>query len=758
MKRMAVVFTTMALLFGCSSLKQGFSDVPEGNQSVSSLEEAGSVHVAVLAITPWNDIKAKLRPNLQVDSKTLRDQAIPVTYSLLDKYLDILRIQAALAPTTVKTTSTSTTHSETGQDNTSTVDTTTARAPGTARTTSLPAALEAEGTVGTTTSPTITAINSSLTARAMASFTQDVQALNAEVDSAARRTGYDPYLVRIQISVMPRRRHLGYDVYSNLSFFSYEGKFDAETGAAEPRKPNMGTPFIVPLLSSDSVETAQRTQSIEVLRDVGVALDLIRGFGSAGIAAASQRDRQQALQGLDVNSVLTLGRLADNTMRVRLGAAFDPGGGYAVHPRTNTISVLVFFPKKAQQTRVVARSSWTHVVDGSILEHDQQGYDERLQPIAKQWEDLGLTVDRLKEIDEMPVEGNYEKFASKMDEIIQAYCQREPLPSDHKQCDKATRTHVLRRSDNSAERERKYAYVWAHLLSVLPGSRFSTSIVDLPKPSPPSCPLGIQLTTYTEDETGIGISLRGGKGLASAELISAVHLGYVPVPPTPAAGTKAKGAIPKPMPAAAAAVPKYAGALVSSGVSVGDEGTSAQLSFPMSGLTPVAWTGETGVVPVIVEVSGCQPGVQPAVPSGWETRRLYANSQLYSISAKLVKAREPATDKPVEASLAATASNLVIGANGVGTTSITVRLAGTPAKPYALAAVGGVISQAAPAAGVTRRADGAFALSGSGVVELTLSNLVDNQTVQLELRPIDDKDQMGAPIKTLSLTARLSKI
>jgi hypothetical protein len=186
---------------------------------------------------------------------------------------------------------------------------------------------------------------------------------------------------------------------------------------------------------------------------------------------------------------------------------------------------------------------------------------------------------------------------------------------------------------------------------------------------------------------------------------------------------------------------------------VSDDGTAAQLQFPAAGLTPLAWTGETGVVPLAVEVAGCKTVAPPAAAPEGIGESLYQSSLFYKVGAKITKPREP--DKPAEtATLAASASQLVIGANGVGTTVVTVKL--PAAKRYALTLTGGTSSKAG--AGVTRRADGAFALAGSGVIELTLSNLVDNQTVQLELRPIDDKDQLGAPIKTLALTARMTKI
>ncbi len=91
---LAVLATFALALAGCSGNKVPLKDTPEGNQSVSSLDEAGSVHIAVLAVTPWEEVKVKLRPNLKIDEKDLRNQAIPVTFTLLDKYLDILRLQA----------------------------------------------------------------------------------------------------------------------------------------------------------------------------------------------------------------------------------------------------------------------------------------------------------------------------------------------------------------------------------------------------------------------------------------------------------------------------------------------------------------------------------------------------------------------------------------------------------------------------------------------------------------------------------------
>ena len=777
MMRRTMAMTAAVLLLGCSSLS--FKTTPEGNQRAENLADAGSVHVAVLAVTPWDEIKSKLRPNLQIDHKTLREQSIPITFSMLDKYLDILRLQVALAPTTVKTSTSSTTVTETGKEDATKTQSTTATAPGEARSTSAGAALAA-GAAPAATASAVSAINSSLTARAMASFVQDVQALNAEVDSAAKRTGYTPYLMRIQVSVMPRRRHLGYDVYSNLSFFGYSGSFDSASGDAGRRVSTNGTPFIVPLLSSDSIETAQRSQSIEALRDVGIALDLIKGFGSAGAAFGSQTDRQQALQGLDVNSVLTLGRLSDNTLRVRLGAAFDPGGGFAVHPRTNTISVLVFFPTQAHQSRIVSRNSWVHVIDGTSLDQTDESYDKRLQPIASQWRNLGMTVDRLKEIDELPLEGNYEDFEKQMDVTLQEYCKSRENPTlfadPRKVCVSAAKggantTHRLFMAGKDSERERAYSYIWSHLLSILPGSRFSTTVVDLPTPNP-QCPLGSQLAAYMEDEKGVSVALRGGAELAASKLQAAMHWAYLPAleaQPSPAAAARGgraavkgnvKGAVAAQRIAAMLPSSRSLSALMASDVSVSEDGKVATMAFSSSRIEPLPGADAARMTPVAVEIHGCKPNQQtsaqlPGFVPLWAdgTKR-----QWYLLNARIPKKeKDDAADKGAGMTLSTSALSLVLDKKNSARTTVTVDLGEKPKTAFALTAVGAVIQAAAPADSVTRRKDGGYSVGASGPVDLTFINLLPNQSVDLELRPVDEKDKLGAPVKRLTLVARSAK-
>lgn len=775
MRRVTNAVIAAVILAGCTSPLR-FKETTEGNQSVENLDEAGSVHVAVLAVAPWDDVKAKLRPNLKVDEKDLRNQAIPVTFALLDKYLDILRVQASLAPTVVKNTSSSATTIETGKDDITKTATSQETAPGQARKTDLPGALSA-GSASAITSSGVSAINSSLTARAMASFVQDVQALNAEVDGAAKRTGFIPYLVRVQVSVMPRRRHLGYDVYSNLSFFGYEGSFDAATGAGNKRPPVDGTPFVVPLLSSDSIETAQRSQSLEAIRDVGVALDLVKGFGAAGFSVGSQKDRQQALQGLDVNSVLTLGRLSDNTLRVRFGAAYDPGGGFAVHPRTNTISVLVFFPTKATQTRVVSRSSWTHVVDGTVLERSQERYEAKLQPIVDQWKHLGVDLELLKDLDELPTEGGYGKFVKLMDGHLVKYCQPPASTAfwneKRKDCDNGK--HRLSKDENAYEKDRSFAYLWSHLLSALPGSRFSTTVVDLPRLAP-VCPAPMQLAAYIEDDKGLSVALRGGSDLGVGSLKAAIHWAYLRTPdkPTYAAtqaaqpakvgnkqqkGVKAAAtAHAKPSEVEKVSLNGYAGALMASDIAVSDDRKAATFSFFTDRMAPVTWADKgKQLAPVVIEISGCAANKADGVPPELKTlvgTVFGSDSQLYALKAYIPK-KDKADDKAKSSvSLSVSSTDLIASATGVGATRVTVDLGESPKTGFAITSSGGVIQVIGPAASVEQRTDGSYLVKQSGTLDITFMNVSDNKSVDVELRPVDDKGKLGSSAAKLSLLGR----
>ena len=51
---------------------------------------------------------------------------------------------------------------------------------------------------------------------------QEVQLLNSYIRNAAKRSGYIPYIVRLQITVLPFARNQPYDVYADIGFIPPE--------------------------------------------------------------------------------------------------------------------------------------------------------------------------------------------------------------------------------------------------------------------------------------------------------------------------------------------------------------------------------------------------------------------------------------------------------------------------------------------------------------------------------------------------------
>ena len=81
-----------------------------------------------------------------------------------------------------------------------------------------------------------------------------------------------------------------------------------------------------------------------------LALSLSGAYaGPAGQVAPSASARQfnadlRSLYSSDLNSVLTVARVSDNTIRVRLGAMQQAGSNYAMIPRNHNISLLMMVP------------------------------------------------------------------------------------------------------------------------------------------------------------------------------------------------------------------------------------------------------------------------------------------------------------------------------------------------------------------------------------------------------------------------------
>src|SRR5574337_2160671 len=87
---------------------------------------------------------------------------------------------------------------------------------------------------------------------------QEVKLLDRYVKDAAIAGDYYPYLMRIQVTLMPRRRDLPYDAYTDVAMFA--GDFgDVQQD---------DVPHLIPLLVTDDLEAMVQSRSVDQIRQL----------------------------------------------------------------------------------------------------------------------------------------------------------------------------------------------------------------------------------------------------------------------------------------------------------------------------------------------------------------------------------------------------------------------------------------------------------------------------------------------------------
>lgn len=506
MKKLVCLILAVAVgVSGCGSLKRAAPD--EGNKAVNQIDQAASLHTSITSIAPWEDIKDKLKPGFALSANDALTKSIPTTLVRLDRVLDLLRVQLALTPSITKQSSTTTTSSGTGKDPATTSDSKTERSSPDLPTMAPPTGLSASAPA-TLAAPDAPA-DALLQYQTAANLLRDIAVLNSEVDNVSRRTGQDAFLTRIQVSVMPLRHGLGYDVYANLSMFGSTGSFDPRTGERTEGELLPAVPLVIPILSTDSVQATRRSTNSTAQREVGLALNLLQGFGSVGASLGRNQGNENDAAGNDLESVVTVGRLSDNTIRIRMGADPLPGGGYGMVARTFNISAVVFLPKDAKQLYYVSRLSLHHVLDGTELSTTRTpSYEEGITRISQSnHRDFpGLTPDILtNHLDDYAFHGDFKSFAK----------QLTPLAAE---------------GTNPLELQREAMYVWSELIALNRQTRFANSVVDVPRPPAIEWPPADQLVAYTSDAKGVTVSLGLGKNMRADAIDARLILGPCPTP------------------------------------------------------------------------------------------------------------------------------------------------------------------------------------------------------------------------------------
>ena len=184
--------------------------------------------------------------------------------------------------------------------------------------------------------PPSLAMDPQLQYRTAASLYQNVQLINNEVRLAAKQVGCVPYLVQMQLTHLPYHRRQPYDIHAAIEFFPC-GSYSTDKDGKEH------LPYVIPLIATDSLERSTRSSIHELVAHLNLEANPLMN-GANVKANAGHQNRKSAL-GNDINSLMTVARLNNNGIYVRIGAANSITGEYRLVGRTYNIACLMLVPK-----------------------------------------------------------------------------------------------------------------------------------------------------------------------------------------------------------------------------------------------------------------------------------------------------------------------------------------------------------------------------------------------------------------------------
>ena len=173
----------------------------------------------------------------------------------------------------------------------------------------------------------------------------------------------------MQISLNPKKKNSEFDAYSTISFFP-DRFSNATCGNFKNATSSDRAPFVVPLLVAEDLESGSYNRTNEKVIQLGLALMAsINGIGGKAGFSSTAKDFMKTT-GNDYNSLMTVGRISDNSIRVRFGAmqtASEDGKKkeYVMVPRTHFVTLLLMVPKENKsELTAVTRTTLLDIDNG----------------------------------------------------------------------------------------------------------------------------------------------------------------------------------------------------------------------------------------------------------------------------------------------------------------------------------------------------------------------------------------------------------
>jgi len=333
---------------GCTAQRYTIPD----SFRASSQAEAGTLLVSPTMVAPWDEVAAALKPAFVLTGDQAAAQVLPTTESISEQVLSSFGASLAAGLPTTATTS-KTTIGGANPGTTTTID----KAPGTAPTISNPLPSSASLPAGSATSGAL-GLDPGLKYEAANYLLQKVQLLNQEIDNAAARSCYVPYVVKLKLATMNYRPRLPYSVHAHIGF-NYNGALSSETRAVvnsaglteasnelAPECRLFGAnPAVIPFLAADDVQIALHSRAAEAASQIAVGLSaLVHGVGLAANAGAIN-ESLTAISNHQFTSSLTVGRESESSLYVLITPNNQSSNQAALASQTYDVAVLVLIPR-----------------------------------------------------------------------------------------------------------------------------------------------------------------------------------------------------------------------------------------------------------------------------------------------------------------------------------------------------------------------------------------------------------------------------
>lgn len=564
---------------------------------IETRDQAAGVLISSRAIR-WQDIASVLQPGFQITGSTALTQVAPVTQEAQLSTLNALGINiSAGALVGPFRNPASGSYAET--------------TPSSVPNPQAPNGIPLGATLPSAASPnTSFAIDPMLQYTAANALFQLVQLINADLTSSPFTRDYVPYVVRLKLTVIPYRENLPYDLFARISFFPDHvcsvaktnsfaspgstsgkdgGKPEASNRAESTSKVKCvaDMPLVVPLLVTDDIQRAASSAAAENARQLALALQILAPYAQGTASANSIKQQLQSLSGQNYDSILTVGRNNENTLLVRVGAAYQtvaaslsnkkgtPQNTRSLVGQNYDVSTIVLVPRTYFKNRtdpnkfglvVDVHSDFIDIDTGRKL--DTRSQDVTIRDFDSALKEADYKITTWPWYRQVWNGGSTDKFsiASKMngyvttgsfDAFLGEYCKWKQTPNvsaegkipstqgdalsanvDASKSDSGEGIDLIQKCRESDSDVSDAEFIWTRLSALSPDSSFSSSSIDLPVGDtviiPPQIP-----TVLDDGKAAMTLQLRTqnaslGEKLIATLTLSGKHTKVIP-------GRKVKG-------------------------------------------------------------------------------------------------------------------------------------------------------------------------------------------------------------------------